>query len=336
MRTCRNCNAEGFSETAGFCTKCGSRLELAHFVAIDVETANADLSSICQVGVASFRDGVLYDSWKSLVNPEDYFDPFHVSIHGIDEDVVRTAPTWASVYAEVASLIRGNIVVCHTAFDRVALARACEKNTLAQCECQWLDSARVVRRAWPKFSGSGYRLANVAAELGIKYEPHDALEDARCAGEILLQAIDETGLTTGEWLRRVEQQINLPTAQPAIESKSPDELAERAKRPRQPAAALPISRHGNSDGAFYGEVLVFTGALSMPRREAADRAAAAGCEVTNNVSHRTALLVVGDEDIRKLAGHEKSTKHRKAEELIAGGQNIRILGESDFQRMLGY
>ena len=29
------------------------------FVVIDVETANANLSSICQVGVADFRDGLL-------------------------------------------------------------------------------------------------------------------------------------------------------------------------------------------------------------------------------------------------------------------------------------
>ncbi len=74
----------------------------------------------------------------------------------------------------------------------------------------------------------------------------------------------------------------------------------------------------------------------MRRREAADAAAAAGCEVATNVTHRTTLLVVGDQDIRKLAGHEKSTKQRKAKELIAGGQNIRILGESDFQRMLNH
>ncbi len=29
------------------------------FVVVDVETANADLSSICQVGIASFRGGLL-------------------------------------------------------------------------------------------------------------------------------------------------------------------------------------------------------------------------------------------------------------------------------------
>jgi hypothetical protein len=41
------------------------------FVAVDIETANADLSSICQVGVASFRDGHFERGWKSVVNPQE-------------------------------------------------------------------------------------------------------------------------------------------------------------------------------------------------------------------------------------------------------------------------
>jgi len=35
-----------------------------------------------------------------------------------------------------------------------------------------------------------------------------------------------------------------------------------------------------------------------------------------------------------LAGHEKSSKHRKAKALIIDGQPIRILSESDFKDMV--
>jgi DNA polymerase-3 subunit epsilon len=280
-----------------------------NFVVIDVETANPDLSSICQVGIAPFRDGVLHDSWESLVNPRDDFDPINVSIHGIDEEDVRFAPDWGAIYSKVSLLLEDNVVVSHTAFDRLALLRACEKNNLKYCECRWLDSAKVVRRAWPQFSRSGYGLANVAAEFGIEYKQHDALEDARCAGEILLRAIAETGLTLDLWLERVKQPID-------------------------PSGALPITRNANPSGSLYGEFLVFTGTLSLSRRQAADAASLAGCEVDANVTRHTTLLVVGDQDIRKLAGHDKSTKHRKAEDLIAKGQSIRILSERDFMRIV--
>lgn len=282
------------------------------FVVIDVETANADLSSICQVGIASFRDGELADAWVSLVNPEDYFSPINISIHGTDEYQVEDAPTWKEVFPHIRFLLQGRIVVSHTPFDRAALARACERAYISGCECTWLDSARVVRRTWPEFSRSGYGLSNVAAHFGVEYKAHDALEDARCAGLLLLRAIGETGLSPEQWLARVEQPINL----------ADNGLTHSHKR------------DGNPDGELFGEVLVFTGALSIPRSEAADAAAAAGCRVDDGITKHTSMLVVGDQDLRKLAGHEKSSKHMKAEQLIGKGQQIRILGESDFMRIV--
>ncbi len=285
-------------------------VEERDFVVVDVETANADLASICQIGIASFHDGELSDAWVSLVNPEDEFNPINISIHGIDESQVKDAPNWAGVLLNVTSRLQDRIVVSHTPFDRLALSRACDRCHMAVCACTWLDSARVVRRAWPKFSKSGYGLSNMAAQFGIAYQAHDALEDARCTGELLLRAITATGLGVKQWVTRVQQPIDL-------------------------TAIHGYRRYGNPDGELYGEVLVFTGALSIPRREAANAASASGCRVDSGVTKRTTLLVVGDEDVRVLNGHEMSSKHRKAEYLIAKGQPIRILGESDFGRIVG-
>src|ERR1035437_6472413 len=67
---------------------------------------------------------------------------------------------------------------------------------------------------------------------------------------------------------------------------------------------------------------------------AADMAAKIGCTVDDGVNRKTTILVVGDQDIKKLAGHEKSSKHRKAEKLIAEGCQIRIHQESDFKELV--
>ena len=283
------------------------------FVVIDVETANADLSSICQVGIASFCNGGLADTWKSLVNPEDYFSPVNISIHGIDEYQVKDAPTWADVFPDVASRLEDLIVVSHTPFDRLALARACDRSKLEEFDCRWLDSARVVRRAWPQFSRSGFGLSNVAACFGIDYKAHDALEDARCTGLLLLRAIVETGLSPEQWLIRATQPIHQP---------------KETERPG-------VMREGNPEGNLFGEVIVFTGSLSISREEAAELAGKAGCRVDDGVTKHTTMLVLGDQDLRRLAGHKRSSKQRKVERLIANGQHIRVLGESDFRRVLG-
>jgi DNA polymerase-3 subunit epsilon len=110
-------------------------------------------------------------------------------------------------------------------------------------------------------------------------------------------------------------------------------LARRVKQPINPArtsTGAAINREGNPEGDLFGEVLVFTGALQVHRNEAADLAAAVGCRVMPNVTKATTILVVGDQDVTKLRGHEKSSKHRKAEQLAAQGHRIRIIRESDF------
>lgn len=136
-------------------------------------------------------------------------------------------------------------------------------------DCYWLDTARVARRAWSDFSRSGYGLKNLAAHCGITFTHHDALEDARAAGEILLRAVAETGSTVAEWCARVNQ-------------------------PLTPKVKAPIARQACPDGLLVGDVVAFTGALSITRSDAADMASAAGCEVGIGVTKHTTLLVVGD------------------------------------------
>ena len=284
------------------------------FVCVDVETANNDQASICQIGVARFQNGCLAECWQSLVNPEDEFDRRLVGIHGIDEETVKDAPTFPQIAGELNTRLSGNVVVSHMPFDRVALVRAAEKYGLQPVDCRWLDSAKVVRRTWPECAQRGYGLKPVAEMLGIVFEHHNALEDARAAGEILLHAQKVTGLNLTEWFDRVRLSIN-----PSVRSSS---------SPKVQAVV-------NPDGHLFGEVIVFTGTLSLFKKDDAKQLAAeVGCEPKAKVSGKTTMVVIGTQDARKLAGHDKSENHRTAEALIAEGQPLQILTEADFIRLV--
>ena len=272
------------------------------FIAIDVETANADMASICQIGIAIFSDNQLVNEWVSLVNPEDYFDPIYVDyIHGIKELDVKNAPTLPEISDNLINFFKNTVVVSHTHFDRVSINQAFRKNDIEIPKIIWLDSAKVARRTWLEFSQKGYGLKNIATHIGYDFKHHDALEDAKASGHILLEAIKISGLDLSAWQKRVTKPINLNNTS--------------------------IKRDGNPEGPLNGEVIVFTGALVIPRREAADIAAKIGCKVAPNVTKETTLLVVGDQDISKLSDKEKSSKHIKAEDLISKGQKY-----SDYQR----
>lgn len=182
------------------------------FVVIDVETANPDLSSICQIGVASFANGRLQDEWATLVDPEDWFDPVNISIHHIDGASVTGAPNLAAVAADVDRYLCGQIVVSHTQFDKAAINQAFTKIHRNPPEATWLDSARIARRAWTQFAYKGYGLRNVSKFLGYTYEAHDALADAKAAGNLVLEACKHTGIGIEEWIVRVSQRIDLGAA----------------------------------------------------------------------------------------------------------------------------
>jgi DNA polymerase-3 subunit epsilon len=283
-----------------------------NFVAIDVETANADMASICQIGIAKFINGKLAEEWSSLLDPEDYFDFVNIDIHGFTEDDVSGSPTFPEIVNVLSGFLDNSICVSHSHFDRVSVNRALTKYGLPIFNTTWLDSAKVARRTWKQFAWKGYGLANVCEVIGYKFKHHDALEDAKASGHIILAAIEATGLDVESWLNRIEQPID----------------------PNNVSSGANIKRDGNPEGELYGEVLVFTGALEISRGEAADLAASIGCTVAQGVTKKTSVLVVGDQDVSKLAGSNKSSKHRKAEMLIQKGQEIRIIKESDFKELV--
>jgi DNA polymerase III subunit epsilon len=281
------------------------------FVTIDVETANPDMASICQIGIAKYEEGILADEWLSFVNPKDYFDPVNISVHGITEEDVVKAPSFPDIYDEITQFIDNNVLVSHTHFDRVSIMQTINRYDLDQLNITWLDSARVARRTWKEFAWRGYGLKNVCNYIGYDFFHHNALEDAKACGQIVLAACDLTGNNIIDWLSRVEAPL----------------YADR------PCRSAVDKLDGNPNGHLFGEELVFTGSLSISRSEAAFKASELGCNIKNNVSKKTTLLVVGNQDINRLNGNSISTKHKKALELIKDGINIRIMTENDFIQM---
>ena len=151
---------------------------------------------------------------------------------------------------ELRTRLRGTTVVSHTSFDRVAFERAMLRYDLEQLQVTWMDSAKVARRWWGQYAKRGYGLKNIASDLGIDFNHHDALEDARATAMIMLRVLEESELGIQEWLEKICVSYKL-------------DLDKQSRTRICP---------GNVDGDLYGETLVFTGALAIARNEAAQKA----------------------------------------------------------------
>lgn len=156
------------------------------FVALDVETANQNWGSICQIGLVRIVDGeeVARESW--LCRPPagmSEFDPFNVGIHGITADAVASSPEVGELIAQLREFVGELPLVAHNAqFDATALRTACVAAGQEVPELMFactLAQARATNLDVPN-----HRLPTLAEFFGVALDNHhDAAADAAaCAG----------------------------------------------------------------------------------------------------------------------------------------------------------
>lgn len=276
------------------------------FIALDVETACSESASICQIGLACVSPDNQIHTFSTLVNPGTRFDSFNTQLHGIGPDHMADAPRFDEVLDQLYPLLSRHHLVQHSNFDRQAVNAASLCYGITAPDFRWADSVAIARRAWPELRGNGgHGLGNLKKVLNLDFQHHDAGEDARAAAQVVLRAEEHLGVPFDALIKPV--------------------------RKVYPAA---VNREGDPTGALLGSIVTFTGALSLSRTEAADLASQVGMAVKAAVTRQTTHLVVGDQDLTVLAGHVKSSKHRKAEEMQAAGHPIQIIGETEFKALV--
>ena len=91
----------------------------------------------------------------------------------------------------------------------------------------------------------------------------------------------------------------------------------------------------NPDNPFYGKECVFTGKLErMVRADAAQLVVNLGGTAGNNVTKKTNFLILGNNDYCSTIKNGKSSKQKKAEQLILSGASLEIIPEDVFYEML--
>ena len=171
-----------------------------YFIAVDVETANRERGSICQIGLVCFNGDGIEWQWSTLVNPECDFEPHNIRIHRITPHDVAAAPKWPAVFECIADSLSGQMVASHTNFDEYALMEACQRYGLPPPRSHWFDSHALARRTWPEFRRHG--LAELCAAFDIELNHHDALSDAMACGRIVKLCLAGTRVSAAEMERQ--------------------------------------------------------------------------------------------------------------------------------------
>ena len=161
---------------------------MLNFAAIDFETANECPSSVCSVGVIVVRDGVVEDSFYSLIHPEpEYYQWFCRQVHGLGPEDTEDAPVFPYVWEQIEPLIEGLPLVAHNSrFDEGCLRAVFRVYQMDYPDYVFYDTLAASRRHFG-YSLPHHRLDTVAAACGYDLvHHHHALADAEACAAIAL------------------------------------------------------------------------------------------------------------------------------------------------------
>ena len=325
------------------------------FTAIDFETANGFRGSPCAVGLSKVRGGVVVEEASWLMRPpenHDRFDYHNVRIHGIRPEYVAGLPRFGDLFPEIGAFIGADVLAAHNAaFDLGVIRSGLEVSGLAGPAYDYVCTVMLSRRCYSLVSNS---LPYAAEEAGVPLvNHHDAAEDARACAGILIDIARRNGAGS-----IAELYLSLGLAlphQPAFDpnrdglSKATLTALGAAGGNGAAPAARPFKSGWPEEGAnpapnndaepahpLFGQTVVFTGELAMPRPEAKVLSAEFGAQPESRVTGRTTVLVVGDGFVAAdLRSGRLTGKARRVLELHERGQRIEVLSEGEFLQMVG-
>ncbi len=160
------------------------------FAAIDFETANAERTSVCSVGLVVVRGGEIVDSFYSLIQPEpNYYLYWNTRIHGLTRADTDSAPVFPYVWQQIEPRIEGLTLVAHNkAFDESCLQAVFRCYCMDYPDYRFLCTCVAARRAFP--CAPNHQLHTVAALCGYDLRNHHhALADAEACARIALEIL---------------------------------------------------------------------------------------------------------------------------------------------------
>ncbi len=162
--------------------------------ALDVETTGFDPSveRIIEIGIVTFENGEIVESWGQLVNPGKPIPAEVQSLTGISDEDVADQPPFADVYQEVQNRLTDvGILAYNLAFDRKFITAELERvGGFWPTNAPTLDPLIFARQLQKEHSR--FNLGVVAERLGISLEnAHRATDDAMVAGQIMYAFAEE-------------------------------------------------------------------------------------------------------------------------------------------------
>lgn len=162
------------------------------YVVVDVETTGGRPDGgdrITEIAAVVVQGGEITRVYETLVNPQRSIPPMITALTNISWEMVKDAPTFREIVADVAGVLRGNVFVAHNAaFDWRFVTSEIARATGERLEGRRLCTVRLARRLLPQLPRRS--LDHVARYYGVEIAArHRAAGDALATARVLLRLL---------------------------------------------------------------------------------------------------------------------------------------------------
>jgi len=167
------------------------------FVSVDVEGDGNNPCRPVELSIITLENGHVVDEAYWLINPGVPIDPFVTGLHGLSDEDVRDAPSFAEIAADVRRRLEGETIVAQAPKGDLAMLRTGIPD-VDFIPAQVVDTVRLAKSLLPGLAS--YRLERIVSELGLSYDGsgprsghHSARHDAVMAASAFLAMVPRIG-----------------------------------------------------------------------------------------------------------------------------------------------
>ena len=290
------------------------------YTVVDIETTGHDTryDYIIEVCCIKYRANSEVARFSSLVQPQEadydghFVDDFIEEYTGISHSMLVSSPKFATIANELWNFLDGELLVGHNVnFDiNFLYDNFIAYNPDYVLKNDFVDTLRLARKVLPDLKH--HRLVDLDEYFSIHSNHHRAEDDC---------------LTTVRVLHELTKIVNDKNIELKVKRYHAYDIDLRTIKAE--------SDEFDNSHPLFDKYCVFTGKLErFTRKDAAQLVVNLGGHCENNVTKKTNFLIVGDFDYSSGVKGGKSTKMKKAEQLILKGQDLQVLTEKAFCDML--
>lgn len=285
------------------------------YVVLDLETTGLDpfYDEIIEVAVIKISNGKKISEFATLVKPDNEIDDYITKLTGITNEMVKNAPKIEKVLPDLMKYLGDSVIVAHNAnFDINFLYDNCMDYLNHPFTNNYIDTMRMSRRL---FKNIRHRLIDLAKEFKISdVAAHRAMADCEVTQQVyeyMRKYCTDNSVDLNEFMKMSHgKSFNLKDFKPESEE-------------------FDISH------PIYGMSVCFTGTLEkFQRKDALQIVTNLGGLPSDSVTKNTNILVLGNNDYCTSIKGGKSSKLKKAEEMVSKGHELIIISEKTFYDMI--